>query len=564
MISVSGKKWEERKINNRLVEKVQTENKFSNILSKLIISRNFDENEIYLIENKLKFTNIFRYNNDFNLAAKLTENSIKKKEKICILGDYDVDGSVSTALLVRFFKSIKHPYFYYIPDRIKDGYGASKKLFQKLILKKPKLVIMVDCGSTSVEAVDFLNENKINSLIIDHHEINKPFPKSNMIINPKKNNGYSNYDYLCASTLVYFFIDLLIKRLKYKINFRRYLIYVLLATVCDVMPLRKLNRLLSIIALEEFNFKNNYIFNEIYRLGNKTNKLNINDLGYLFGPILNAGGRLSRSSYATELLSSDNKISINNITNKLIILNEKRKKIESAILKNIDFEKIKKENENIIIYFNPTLNEGLIGIIASKLKDYFDKPSIVITKSKNILKGSARSIFDYNIGKVIKNLLDRDIIITGGGHNMAAGFSLKKENFVCFKKFINQDYLKKKIKNKWINNYETELSSLSLNRKFYDDIMKLSPFGSENPNPIFLFKQIKVIKHQILDNKHISCILKSKIGITINSISFDSLNTQIGKHLINYKNYFNVIGYINENFWNNKKTLQLVIKDLIL
>ena len=327
MISVSGKKWEERKINNRLVEKVQTENKFSNILSKLIISRNFDENEIYLIENKLKFTNIFRYNNDFNLAAKLTENSIKKKEKICILGDYDVDGSVSTALLVRFFKSIKHPYFYYIPDRIKDGYGASKKLFQKLILKNPKLVIMVDCGSTSVEAVDFLNENKINSLIIDHHEINKPFPKSNMIINPKKNNGYSNYDYLCASTLVYFFIDLLIKRLKYKINFRRYLIYVLLATVCDVMPLRKLNRLLSIIALEEFNFKNNYIFNEIYRLGNKTNKLNINDLGYLFGPILNAGGRLSRSSYATELLSSDNKISINNITNKLIILNEKRKKI---------------------------------------------------------------------------------------------------------------------------------------------------------------------------------------------------------------------------------------------
>ena len=103
-----------------------------------------------------------------------------------------------------------------------------------------------------------------------------------------------------------------------------------------------------------------------------------------------------------------------------------------------------------------------------------------------------------------------------------------------------------------------------MNKKFYDDIIKLSPFGTENPNPIFLFKQIKVIKHQILDNKHISCILKSKIGISINSISFDSLNTEIGKHLTNYKNYFNVIGYINENFWNNKKTLQLVIKDLIL
>ena len=564
MISVSGKKWEEKKINNRLVEKIQADNKFSNILSRLIISRNFDENEIYLIENDLKFSNIFQNNNDFIHAVELTLNSINKKEKICVIGDYDVDGSVSTALLVRFFENIKHPYFYYIPDRIKDGYGASKKLFEKLILKKPKLVIMVDCGSSSVDAVEFLNENKINSLIIDHHEINKPFPKSNIIINPKKYNGYSNYDYLCASTLVYFFIDLLIKRLKYKINFRKYLILVLLATVCDVMPLRKLNRLLSIKALNEFNLKDNYIFNEIYKLSNKTNKLDINDLGYLIGPILNVGGRLSKSSYATELLCTDNKITINKITSKLIVLNEKRKRIESTILKNIDFDNLKKKNENIIIYFNPTLNEGLIGIIASKLKDYFDKPSIVITKSKNILKGSARSIFDYNIGKGIKNLLDENIIINGGGHNMAAGFSLKKENFNNFKKFINQDYIKKKIQRRLINNYESELSSLSLNRKFYDDINKLSPFGLENPDPMFLFKKIKVIKHQILDNKHITCILKSKIGISINSISFDSVNTQIGKYLINYKNYFNVIGYIKENFWNNKKTLQLVIKDLIL
>ena len=564
MISVSGKKWEEKKINNRLVEKIQIENNFSNILSKLIISRNFDESEIYLIENDLKFSNIFQNNKDFIRAVELTVNSINKNEKICILGDYDVDGSVSTSLLVRFFENIKHPYFYHIPDRVKDGYGASKKLFQKLISKKPKLVIMVDCGSTSVEAVDFLNQNKINSLIIDHHEINQPFPKSNIIINPKKYNGYSNYDYLCASTLVYFFIDLLIKRLKCKINLRKYLIYVLLATVCDVMPLRKLNRLLSITALKEFNFNDNHIFNEIYKLSNKMNKLDINDLGYLVGPILNSGGRLSKSSYATELLSSDNKASINKITSKLILLNEKRKKIESSILKDIDFGKLKKENEDIIIYFNPTLNEGLIGIIASKLKDYFNKPVIVITKSKNILKGSARSILNYNIGKTIKNSLDKNIIINGGGHNMAAGFSLKKENFSSFKRFIKQDYLKRNLKNNRINNYETELSTLSLNKRLYDDIKKLSPFGTENPNPIFLFREIKVIKHQILNNKHISCILKSKIGISINSISFDSFDTQIGKHLLNYKNYFNVIGYINENFWNNKKTLQLVIKDLIL
>ena len=564
MISVSGKEWQEKKINSRLAQKLKIDHNFSIILSKLIISRNFDETEIYLIKNELRLKNIFKNNEDFNKAVKLVEISMKKREKICILGDYDVDGSVSTSLLVKFFENFKHPHFYYIPDREKDGYGASKKLFEKLILDKPKLIIMVDCGSTSYEAIEFLNRNNIKSIIIDHHEINKPFPKANIIINPKKNNGYSNYNYLCASTLVYFFLDLLNEKFKNRINLRSYLIYILLATVCDVMPLRKLNRLISITALKEFNIKKNDVFFEMYKLNNKKNRLNINDLGYFIGPILNSGGRLGKSSYATKLLTSNNKKTINEITIKLCELNKKRKKIENITFNNINFDELKKKNENVIIYYNPTINEGIIGIIASKLKEYFDKPSIVITKSKNVLKGSARSILNYNIGRAIKNSLDKDIIINGGGHNMAAGFSLKKDKLLDFKNFINYDYLKKDLSFTSINRYDCEISTLSFNKKFYDEINKISPFGTGNPNPLFLLKEIKVISYRILENKHISCILKSKTGISINSISFDSLHTQIGEHLLKDKKYFNVIGYINENFWNNKKTLQLVIKDLIL
>ncbi len=186
MISVSGKNWIERKVNKNSVEKIKQDYKFNEILSKLIVSRNFDEDEINNINNDLKIINIFKNNNDFKEASKILINSIKNNEKICILGDYDVDGTAATSLLVRYFNYIKQPHFYYIPDRVKDGYGATKKLFQKLILKQPKLVIMVDCGSTSNEAIDFLNQNKIKSIIIDHHEINKPYPKSNVIINPKK------------------------------------------------------------------------------------------------------------------------------------------------------------------------------------------------------------------------------------------------------------------------------------------------------------------------------------------------------------------------------------------
>ena len=246
MISVTGRNWEQKKNNKNLIEKLKQDYDFSDIVSKLVISRKFDATELSSIDNNLLLNNVFLKNEDFEKSIKLVIDTINNNENICILGDYDVDGSAATSLIVRFFESIKQPFLYYIPDREKDGYGASKKLFQKLILKKPKLIIMVDCGSTSNEAIDFLNKNNIKSLIIDHHEINKPFPKANIIINPKKNNGYIEYDYLCATTLVYFFLDLLSKKIKSKINISNYLIYVLLATVCDVMPLRKLNRLIAL------------------------------------------------------------------------------------------------------------------------------------------------------------------------------------------------------------------------------------------------------------------------------------------------------------------------------
>jgi len=564
MISVTGKKWEEKQVKKNSINKLKQDYNFTEILSRLIISRNFDINEIYLIENDLELTNMFSNNADFKESIELLFKSIQNKENICILGDYDVDGSASTSLFVRFFKSINHPFFFYIPDREKDGYGASKKLFEKLILKKPKLVIMVDCGSTSNKAIDFLNKKNIKSLIIDHHEISKPYPKANIIINPKKDNGYIKYDYLCATALVYFFLELLSKKIKSKINIKDYLIYVLLATVCDVMPLRKLNRLISIIALKKFKIDENYAFKELFNLNNKKNKVNINDLGYLIGPILNSGGRLGKSNFATELLSTDDSKLVINRSIELIRLNEKRKKIEKLILEDIDFDKIEKENSDVIIYYNPNINEGLIGIIAARLKEHFNKAAIVITQSKNILKGSARSINNFNIGRSIKDSLDKNIIINGGGHNMAAGFTLKKENLKIFKENTLLNFIKSNVIKKHIHNYDAEISSLAFNKSFYKDLKKIEPFGTGNPVPLFLFKDLKIIKTTILNNEHVSLILKSKTGFSIKSICFNSVNNKVGECLLNYKKSLNVLGQINENIWNNKNTLQLTIKDLIL
>src|SRR5210317_292119 len=443
MISVSGKIWTEQKVNKNLVEKFKQDYGFGDILSKLIISRNYDDTEIHGINNNQNLTNIFKNDKDFQKASLILINSIKNNENICILGDYDVDGACATSLLVRYFNYINQKHFFYIPDRTRDGYGASKKLFQKLILKKPKLIIMVDCGSTSNEAIDYLNKHNIKSIIIDHHEINKPYPKSNVIMNPKKDSAKKESSLLCATALTYFFIEFIIENTKSNFKISKFLIYVLLATICDVMPLRKINKIIAQNTIDNFNIKNYEAFNYIFEQYNLKKKLTIDDLGFLIGPIINAGGRLNNSNYGVEFLSSDDLDIIKDRSDKLINLNKKRKIIEQNIIDEIDFEKIKNENKNVIIYYKNNLNEGLIGIIASRLKDYFNKPSIVITKSSNRLKASARSTVFYNIGYLIKSLIDNNIILSGGGHNMAAGFTIKKSNIRLLYNFIQKDFIKK-------------------------------------------------------------------------------------------------------------------------
>ena len=363
MISVSGKNWIERKVNKNSVEKIKQDYKFNEILSKLIVSRNFDEDEINNINNNLKIINIFKNNSDFKQASTILINSIKNNEKICILGDYDADGTAATSLLVRYFNYIKQPHFYYIPDRVKDGYGATKKLFQKLILNQPKLVIMVDCGSTSNEAIDFLNQNKIKSIIIDHHEINKPYPMSDAIINPKKNIAHNEDGYLCATSLTYFFLDYFIKKNNSNFKIDNYLIYVLLATVCDVMPLRKINKIIASNVIKNFKINNNEVFKFIFDQLGLNKKLTIDDLGFVIGPIINSGGRLGFSNYGVELLSTDNLEIIKDRSSKLIALNNKRKILEQIIL-----DEINKQQFDLYLLCKPD-----IPWVKDELREYPDE-----------------------------------------------------------------------------------------------------------------------------------------------------------------------------------------------
>jgi len=563
MISVSGKHWEEINVNERLIEKIKSELNISKLIAKLIIYRNFDETEIYTIKNDVNLLNPFLNNYDYKECFKTLEEVIVNNGKIQIIGDYDVDGIVSTSLFIKFFQFIKYPHTFYIPDRVQDGYGASLKLIKKLIANKPDLVIMLDCGSNSHEAIEYLNINKIKTIVIDHHEIFKPYPKTKNIINPKKECLYSNYDYFCTATLTYFFIDYFFNKKNIKNNFDINLIYVLLATVADVMPLRKLNRIIAKNVLDNFDVTNNFIFNEIYKINDKKKNLDITDLAFLIAPLFNAAGRIDKAEKVVNLLTTSDIHEKNKIILDLHKFNNKRKNIEEILMREIDLHKINKIKEHVIVLLIENVNEGLIGIIASKLKEYFNKPCVVFTKSGSNYKGSARSTEDFNIGQYIKLGIDNGIIIIGGGHSLAAGLTIKKNKFKTFVKFINEQLILRK-KETRSKKYLSKIYLSAVNQSFCKELDLLEPYGPHNSKPLFLIENLKIIKSSILKNKYINCLVSSSSGKKINAISFSLIDSEISKILLNYKNNVDIIAEINLNFWNNKKFLQLNIQDIIL
>jgi len=560
MISVSGKNWEELYANKRLVEKIKIDHGLNDIQSRIILSRNYTSEEIHLINNRIELKNPFYNTKDFLQGCELLNKNLNRQNKILIIGDYDVDGCMSTSLLVNFLKKKNARVNFFIPDRFKDGYGANKDLI-KILIKQydPDLIIFLDCGSNSYEAIEYIKTKKIESLIIDHHNTSNPYPKANVFINPKKKGEYNNFDYLCTTFLTYLFIDLYIKLNKEKILLEQELIYVLLATVADVMPIRGINKILSKQILSKFDSDKNFIIKNILKYLNIKKKLELNELGYKIAPLINAAGRLSNANQIVELFTTESSNRILEILKNIYQLNEKRKLIERKIIDDLELEKLNDKNGILFIY-KPNLHEGLIGIIASRIKDYFNKPCLVLTNSNNILKGSARSTTDFNIGELIQKTCQLGITLNGGGHNLAAGLSLKKSKLNDLKKFINKIYNYKNTKTK--NFYTSVVSLKSINDEFAKSIYLLGPFGNKNQIPIFLIQDVKFIKKTLINNLYISCFIK-KNSKMIKSISFNHLNSKISYEILNSNKSYDVLIKIKPNTLKNKSIIELEIIDLI-
>ncbi len=576
-LSISGKKWIYKKYDSNYITFLKENYFLDEITAKLLSIRNINKDYIasFLkpsIKNLIPNPNILK---DMERTTKRILESINSKEKIGIFGDYDVDGASSTALIGNYFKMIKQDFEIYIPDRKLEGYGPSINSFKKLINKNVSLIITVDCGTMSFEAIEYANKNKIDVIVLDHHQSEIQLPKAYSIINPNRLDDKSKLNYLCAAGVCFMTLISLNSHLrkqawflKNKIqepNLLNFLDLVSLGTICDVVPLVGLNRAIVKQGLKIISLKKNLGLKTLIDLCKIETKPSTYHLGYVIGPRINAGGRVGKCSHGANLLLNNNPKESFQIASELEKYNSDRKKLEKDLL-NIVLNTInKKNNDPVLVLCGDLWHEGIIGIIASRIKEKFNKPTIIISLDNKIGKASARSIVGFDIGAVILSAIQNNILIKGGGHKMAGGFSIEKNKIEKFKEFII-----KRFKGKWDKTYfkdnlyiDSSISTSALNINFYQKIEKLSPFGSGNPEPKFILENVKVIRSSVVGDSHVKSILISKDGSTIKTISFNAYETDLGQFLLNNRtNTFNIVGKLSLNEWKGEKNVEFIIDDI--
>ena len=577
--SVSGKNWIFNKFNSSDIKKYSEDYSLNEIVAKLLSIRkkNIEDIGLFLnptIKNLLPNPLCLK---DMENATERTYQGIKRSELIGIFGDYDVDGATSTALLTRYFLSINQKIKTYIPDRKREGYGPSIEGFNNLIKLGTKIIFTVDCGTLSFEPVKIAQSQNIDVIILDHHQSDLKLPNACAIVNPNRYDDTSKLNYLCAAGVCFIFLAALNKKLRdrnwfeeEKINepnILNFLDLVSLGTVCDVVPLVDLNRAIVTQGLKVLKKRSNLGLKTLYDLCKIESQPTTYHLGYILGPRINAGGRVGKSSHGAELLASDDPQRTYQIANDLNKSNKERQSIELMLSEKVNSEVKNFQDDPVLILTGNSWHEGIIGIVASRIKEKYNKPTILISINESLGKGSARSIFGFDIGTQIIKATQSGIVEKGGGHKMAGGFTIKKENIPLFRDFLIKNFKKSKLSSsKIVNLYlDSIIAPSALNEEFYSEIERLAPFGSGNSEPKFVIENLQVITSDLVADKHIKTVLYAKDGSVIKSIAFNAKDSPLELYL-NKKNKkkFNIAGIMNLNEWRGKKSVEFIIEDISL
>ncbi|MBF8246501.1 MAG: single-stranded-DNA-specific exonuclease RecJ [Rickettsia sp.] len=575
--------WQAKNLDEIFISKISQSLDLSDTLAKLISTRiNSLEEAKNFIDPKIKnlLPDPFELL-DMHKATDRVITAIKKKENICLLADYDVDGATSAALLKNILKSFNLNSKIYIPQR-EEGYGPNINIVNH-IAKEATLLITLDCGSSSIEELDHANNLGLDTIVLDHHITSSNLPKVFAIVNPNRHDEKTNYKNLAAVGVTFLFLVALISKLKSKNFFTEknrkipslvdQLDIVALGTICDVVKLDPLNRALVKQGLKISSISKNLGYKTLCKLSKiDKEKISSYDLSFLLGPQINAGGRIGNSSIGSRLLSTNSFSEANSLANELYILNQSRKNIESTILeeaiKKAEFQK----NDPLILVTGQNWHKGVIGIIAARLKEKYSKLSIVISLEGGFGTASCRSIKQIDISQKILAAKSQKFILKGGGHKMAAGFLIKEDSLTDFHNFLT-NAVKQDLKNqeKDIKFFDLNLRINAITENLIEEILQLEPYGISNPAPIFKISNFHILEKKILKNAHISLKLQDSFSThnkkIINAIAFNVMQTSIAEILL--KNHFpsinfSILGQVKSQTWNNKISKQILIQDVIL
>ena len=519
---------------------------------------------------------------DMERAVLRITQAIMNHEPIVLFGDYDVDGATSAALFKQFFNAVKIPATFYIPDRIKEGYGPNVKAFEDLYTQGTRLIISLDSGTSAFEALKYAHDKGLDVIVIDHHISETKLPKAHALVNPNRIDETpaitQNFGNLAAVGVCFLTLVALNRHLRnqkfYEKNsipepdLRLFLDLVALGTVCDVVPLTGLNRAFVAQGLKIMANRTNLGLSTLADIANLDEKPEAYHAGFILGPRINAGGRVGRSDLGAHLLSTQNPADAKALAQNLHALNQDRQELEQTMLaealSTVESLLAKEGLPPVLVVTGEGWHPGIIGIIAGRIKDRYARPTCVIALQNGLGKASARSVTGVNLGSLIHQAKTLGLLKEGGGHAMAAGFTIEESKILEF-----QDFLTTKISKIFEDiNYaptfsiDGYLSIKALTPDFLKTLENLSPFGMGNPTPRFILPHVQIIDTKLIQNTHIRCILRGEEGVRLEAIAFRSHNSPLGETLLRTKSHpLHLCGTFRLNRWGTRETVQMTIED---
>ena len=557
------KKWEIYEQNEELIEKISKTHNISRLLAQILINRGITDDEqidVFLNPKRNNFHNPFLMN-DMEKAVDRIIKAIENKEKTIIYGDYDVDGITSITVLKQFLEERGLETDYYIPNRLDEGYGLNSKAVEAIANKKYTLMITVDCGISGINEVKLANDLNIETIITDHHEPLDELPSAYAIIDAKRKDNTYPFRGLAGVGVVFKLIQAI--SIKLHLDEKEYLKYldiVCIGTISDIVPLVDENRVIAKLGLMLVKQTKNIGLKTLVK---ETGYKNIDSGMVSFGiaPRINASGRMGKQEEALRLFLTTDLKEAETITNNLNEYNLERQKIEKNIFEQA-ISQIEKENIsdlNSIVLAGENWHHGVIGIVASRITEKFFKPTILICIEGKEGKGSGRSIPGFDLHEAL--VKSAGYLKKYGGHEMAVGLSLDKNQFEGFKKYFEEIAKEKNVKSIIpVINIDCEITKKDLNKSTIEQMQLLEPYGEKNKPPLIVYKNIKIASiRTLLEGKHLKISLRDGNEI-INAIGFN-LGELADEFLIGDK--VDLVGTLELNCYGGVENIQINIRDMM-